>query len=222
MTASENVTIPTEIEIIIPTADEKPAFERLPWKVLDADAFEASQAHIGANFGRAPMAMAILASRSKVLGHSLSETEYRELVQKDEIPEEHQMCSWPGCNHKVSPFRTALVLNGEIAKNRDGVTVWRGNFLVLKLAEGGLQVRGFCGDHLAKARQSAEDAVGERLHPMPFAEATARRQGIIDSFRRRQEAQETFEASLAGRSTALRGRFGSAPRNNVGNIGRRR
>lgn len=194
---------------------------RLPWKPLDPEAFEASQAHIAVNGGRPPLAMKIIAERSSQLGHSLSETEYRELVQKDELPEEHQQCSWPGCHRPVSPFRTALVLKGEVMKNRDGNTVWRGAFLVLKLAEGGLQVRGFCAGHLSEARQSAEEAACERIHPMPFAESVARREGIIDAARRRQDAREAFEASLAGRSTALKGRFGSAPRNR-GDLGARR
>lgn len=202
----------------------EPTYERLPWKVLDADAYEASQAHKGTNHGRCPMSMGILAARSKFLGHSLTEEEYREIVQMDELPDEHKKCSYPGCDHEVSPFRTALVLDGEIAKNREGVTTWRGNFLVIKTVADGLVVKGFCGDHLAKARQSAEDAAGERLHPMPFAMAVVRRQGIIDSARRRREAQEAFEASLAGpgKSVAVRGRFGSVPRHNVDNIGRRR
>lgn len=202
----------SENAVAAPTTTE-PTFDRLPWKVLTPEAFEASQAHITANFGRPPMAMAILAARSAKLGNSLTESEYRELVQKDEILEEHEVCSYPGCDHKVSPFRTALVINGEVMKNRDGDTTWRGNFLLIKLADTGLTVMGFCNSHLVSARKSAEEACGEKLHPMPFAVAVTRRQGILDSFRRRQEAAETFESRLAGpRSTAVRGQFGSAPR----------
>lgn len=214
MNETANVATTEEIEIVISEADDKPKFKKLPWRVLAPEAFEASQAHIYSNFGRAPMAMAILAARSGKLGHSLTESEYRELVQMDEIPEEHEMCSYPGCSHKVSSFRTALVIDGEVLKNRDGETTWRGNFLLVKLAEGGLTVLGFCNSHLVAARKSAEDACGEKLHPMPYAVAVARRQGILDAFRRRQEAAETFESRLAGsKSIATRGRYGSAPRN---------
>ena len=227
MNASANAALkvlntPAEINAIA-AGEGEAKFERLPWQVLTPEAFEASQAHIQANFGRPPMAMAILAGRSKVLGHSLTEAEYRELVQVDELPEEHQDCKYPGCSHKVSPFRTALVLDGEIKTDRDGETTWRGNFLVVKLAEVGLTVMGFCNGDLQKARNSAQEACGEKLHPMPLSVAIARRQGIIDAAKRRQAATETFEARLAGpRSTAVKGQFGSAPRVAGDYVGRSR
>lgn len=190
---------------------------------LNSDAFEAWQVFCQLNGSRTPVPWTGLVAIAQEKG-TLSESELRKFIRKDELPAEQQSCSFPGCDRKVSPLRTALILpDGTVVRQRDSdEPVWRGAFLVLKLAEGGLQVRGFCPSHLGVARQAAEDASGERLHPMPLAEATARREGILASFRRHQEARETFEASLAGRSTAIRGRFGSAPRNSPANIGGRR
>lgn len=216
--AQASTVAPTEeIEIVIPTAEEKPAFERLPWKVLAPEAYEASQAHIQANHGRAPMAMAILAARSKFLGRSLSESDYREVVRLDkDIPETHQKCAYPGCRHEVPKFRTALVLNGEISKDRDGNVIWRGNFLVMK-PNGLLAVEGFCWDHIFAARAKAEEISGKRQHPLPYAEACAKLQGILEAGLRHRENVDAFESRYGG-SAAQR----STPRNSPNSIGDRR
>lgn len=218
MNETANVATTEEIEIVIPEADDKPKFKKLPWKVLTPEAFEASQAHIQANHGRAPLAMAILAARSEFLMRSLFESDYREIVRIDkDIPDTHKKCAYPGCRHDVPVFRTALVLNGEIAKDRDtGDVVWRGNFLVMK-PNGKLAVEGFCYDHIFAARAKAEEISGKKQHPLPYAEACAKLQGILEAGLRRRENVDAFESRYGG-SSAQR----SAPRNSPSNIGRRR
>lgn len=210
-TISENaVETPT-------TTQSTETFERLPWKVLTPEAYEASQAHIQSNYGRAPLAMAILAARSRVLGHSLTESEYREIVRVDkDVPDTHKKCAYPGCRHDVPVFRTALVLDGEISKNRDGDVIWRGNFLVMKPA-GKLAVEGFCHNHVFAARAKAEEISGKKQHPLPYEECCAKLQGILEAGLRHRENADAFESRYGG-SSAQR----SAPRNSPASIGRRR
>lgn len=194
----------------------------LPFKPLTPEAFEASQVHVHANFGRPPLAMMIIVERANFLGHSLTEEEYRELVQMDEIPEQHQRCCYPGCPHQVSPFRTALVLDGEIKEDRKtGERIWRGGFLVVKGADGYLQVRGYCPNHLKAAREDAEAVTGFRPEPQSLEGAKARLEAIIESFRekRRFAAQEQDAAREMNRRSLCQV---SAPRNSPANIGGRR
>lgn len=192
-----------------PTTDDKPAFEQLPWKPLTVAAYEASQAHIGMNHGKSPMAMKIWFEYSRFLGRPVEESEYYDIVRIDkDVPETHLKCAYPGCKHDVPLFRTALVLNGEISKDRNtGETIWRGNFLVMKPA-GRLAVEGFCYDHIFAARAKAEELSGKRQHPMPYAEAVAKLQGILEAGQRHRNNVDAFESRYGG-SFAQR----SAPRN---------